>query len=64
VKARMGRPPLAEGKARGVVFTLRISAEEREAFTAAAERTGQPVTQWAREALLLASASPWRLRET
>jgi predicted HicB family RNase H-like nuclease len=59
----MGRPPLAEGKARRIVFTVRISAEEHEAFVAAAERAGQPVTQWAREALLFASASPWRARE-
>jgi predicted HicB family RNase H-like nuclease len=48
----MGRPPLGDGKARDVVFTLRVSPEERAALVAAAEREGKPVTQWARDALL------------
>ena len=48
----MGRPPLAEGKARGIIFTVRVSPEERDTILAAAKRTGQPVTQWARDALL------------
>jgi predicted HicB family RNase H-like nuclease len=58
VKARMGRPPLAEGKAREIVFTLRLSPEERDAIVAAAARMGNPVTQWARGALLAAAAHP------
>jgi uncharacterized protein (DUF1778 family) len=52
VKARMGRPPLAEGKARDIVFTLRLAPDERDAIEAAAERAGKPVTQWARELLI------------
>lgn len=48
----MGRPPLAEGKAREVVFTVRLSQEEREEIAAAAGRDGKAVTQWARAALL------------
>lgn len=55
MKARMGRPPLAEGKVREIVFTVRISAEERDALVAAAHRTGQPVTRWARDSLLRAA---------
>jgi hypothetical protein len=62
-RARIGRPPLAEGKARDIVFTVRVSPEERQAFVAAAERSGQPVTQWARDALVFAAMSPWRARE-
>ena len=58
MKARMGRPPLAEGKARVVVFTLRLSREERDAIVAAVELTGKPPTLWAREVLLAASALP------
>jgi uncharacterized protein (DUF1778 family) len=52
VKAKMGRPKLADGKAREVVFTLRLSPEERAAIEVAAKIAGKPVTQWARSALL------------
>lgn len=52
-----GRPSLAEGTAKVVVFSLKMSAEERAAIGAAAERAGKPVTQWAREALLAAASS-------
>lgn len=61
MKARMGRPPLADGKAKQIVFTLRLSPEERDALTAAAARAGKPVTQWARAALLVASQKEKRL---
>lgn len=54
-RAKMGRPTLPEGKARAVVFTVRLSPEELESLRAAATRLGQPVTQWARESLLAAS---------
>ena len=48
----MGRPPLAEGQAKEVIFTMRLNPEERDAIVAAAKRAGKPVRQWAREALL------------
>jgi uncharacterized protein (DUF1778 family) len=51
-----GRPAFAEGTARTGVFAIRLSDEERAAIEAAAESTGKPVTQWAREALMLAAA--------
>ncbi len=51
----MGRPSLGE-QARAVVFTLRLSEAERAALVAAAERSGKPVTQWARETLLASAA--------
>lgn len=43
------------GTAKVGMFTLRLSAEERAAVIAAAERAGKPVTQWAREAVLEAA---------
>ena len=46
-KVGPGRPAFAEGTARTGVFTIRLSDEER---------AGKPVTQWAREMLLAASA--------
>lgn len=55
-KARMGRPPLGD-RARAAIFTLRLSAEERDALDAAAERAGKPVTKWARDALLMVARS-------
>jgi predicted HicB family RNase H-like nuclease len=53
----MGRPPLAEGRVKGIIFTMRLNPEERDAIVAAAEREGKPVRQWAREALLRAATS-------
>jgi hypothetical protein len=55
-KVGPGRPAFAEGTARTGVFTIRLSDEERAAIKAGAERAGKPVTQWAREMLLAASA--------
>jgi uncharacterized protein (DUF1778 family) len=52
VKPRMGRPPLPRGEARAVVFTLRLTDEERDALDRAAKLAGKPVTQWARETLV------------
>lgn len=63
-KARMGRPPLAEEDVRDVFFKIRISPKERDEITAAAERDGKPVTQWAREILLATASSPWRAKAT
>jgi uncharacterized protein (DUF1778 family) len=52
----MGRPPLLRGTAHTSVFAFKVSEEERAAIDAAAGREGKPVTQWAREALMLAAA--------
>jgi hypothetical protein len=57
VKARIGRPPLADGKAKEVIFTMRLNQEERDAIVAAAERAGKPIRQWARETLVAATGS-------
>jgi predicted HicB family RNase H-like nuclease len=53
-----GRPAFETGKARTGSFTVKVSDDERAEFEAAAARAGKPVTTWAREALLAASASP------
>ena len=52
-----GRPSAKMSTARTEVFTLRLSEEDRDAIDAAATRAGKPVTQWAREALLLAAGA-------
>jgi hypothetical protein len=57
---KMGRPALGE-RARLPAFTIRLSEAERVAVYAAAEREGKPVTQWAREALLIAVRDPVRV---
>jgi hypothetical protein len=54
-KPRMGRPPLPKGKARDIVFTVRMSPAERDEIVQAAKRDGVPATQWARGALLRAA---------
>ena len=48
---------MEKGTARVGVFTIRLSDDERTAIEDAAQRTGKPVTQWAREMLLAATTS-------
>ena len=52
---RRGRPALPPGEAKGSVFTLRLSVEERAELDEIAERLGEPVSQWARDVLLAAA---------
>jgi len=47
VSGRMGRPPLPDGDARDVVFTLRLTAAEKRALEMAAQAAGRPATRWA-----------------
>lgn len=56
-KPKMGRPPLAAGLAKDVVFTLRISEAERDLIAAAAQQAGKAPTRWAREVLLERASS-------
>ena len=49
---RTGRPSLAEGKARGIVFTVRLLLEERRQIDAAAKAKQLKVTDWARKCLI------------
>jgi hypothetical protein len=69
--AKRGRPPLADGKGRDVLFTIRLTRAERAAIAKAAASTGKPETRWARDTLVtlatvqskietfLGSASTW-----
>jgi hypothetical protein len=54
-KRGRGRPALPKGTARMGVFAIRLSDEEREAIDVAAERSGKPITRWARDVLLAAT---------
>ena len=49
-KSRMGRPPLPEGEAREIVFTLRLSGTEHEAVVQAANKRAFPRHSGRREA--------------
>ena len=60
----MGRPPLAAGEAREIVFTLRLTEGERDAIVEAAQRMGEPATRWARSALMAATRSENDTRDT
>lgn len=52
---KMGRPKLPKAEVRNV-FSLRFSTTERRQIEAKAKREGKPVTRWARNTLLDASA--------
>ena len=52
MSAARGRPRLAEGEGRTVVFTLRLTDLEHIDLEIAARLSGQPVTRWARDVLL------------
>ena len=54
-KPKMGRPPLAPGSAREIVFTIRLTEAERDAIVRAAKTSGGAPTKWAREALVAAA---------
>jgi hypothetical protein len=50
--AKRGRPPLAVGAAKDVMFCVRLTPDERAALVAAAALASLPVSEWARRALL------------
>jgi hypothetical protein len=50
-----GRPALPAGKAKASMFAVRLTDAERAAIDDAAKRANQPVTAWARAALLRAA---------
>ena len=57
-RRRMGRPPLAEGKAKGSLLSVRLSPDERRALEGAAGRAGEKLSEWARKRLLAAADDP------
>ena len=48
---RIGRPPLDPSEARGRVFQMRLTDDERESYEAAAKRAGQTLSAWIRDRL-------------
>jgi predicted HicB family RNase H-like nuclease len=53
-KKKMGRPKLPKDEAKKV-FSIRFSKRERDKINHAAKKAGEPVTKWARKALLAAA---------
>jgi hypothetical protein len=53
----MGRPAVA-GKARGAIFSVRLTPEERRIVERAAGRQGRKASEWAREVLALVASLP------
>lgn len=53
----MGRPKLPKGTAKGVLFAVKLAANEAEKINQAIERSGLAKPDWARN-VLLAAAKP------
>jgi uncharacterized protein (DUF1778 family) len=54
-KRGRGRPRINPAEVRTVMFTIRVSLEERELIREAAERDGATASDWARDILLAAA---------
>jgi hypothetical protein len=53
----MGRPPKKPGEAKGVMFCIRLTADEKAKIDAAAGRGGLGSSEWARAVLLSAAST-------
>ena len=53
-KKKIGRPKVSKDEAKKV-FSLRLNKHDRDKIKDAAKRAGEPVTKWARKALLKAA---------
>ena len=58
---RTGRPPKDELDRKGVYIQIRMSAEERAAYKAAANKAGTNTSEWARR--LLSKAAGYKPRK-
>ena len=56
-KRGRGRPPLPEGEGKAGYIGFRVEKEDRERMEAAAESSGQSLSDWARDVLIRASRS-------
>jgi predicted HicB family RNase H-like nuclease len=56
MKTPKGRPPKALDKVLGIRLQMRISAAERKAYEAAADKSGMSMSEWIRETLNKATA--------
>jgi predicted HicB family RNase H-like nuclease len=50
-KRKRGRPPGTTGAGRTALLRVRVSPEERDAWQAAAELEGVPLSEWVRSRL-------------
>jgi hypothetical protein len=57
VKSKGGRPRINPAAAKGSIFPIRLSLEERAAIAAAAERADERDSEWARRVLLAAASA-------
>jgi hypothetical protein len=55
MKSKMGRPPLPKGKAKGVLFAVRLAPNDARRVEGAIKRSGLTKPDWARGALLTAA---------
>ena len=54
-KSRMGRPKLPKGTAKGVLFAVRVGANEADKIQNAIRKSGLTKPDWARNALISAA---------
>ena len=54
-KPKMGRPPMPNGTAKGILFAFRIAKIEADKIQQAIKRSGMEKPEWARRALLSAA---------
>lgn len=57
MKTKMGRPKLPKGTAKGVLFAVKVAANEAEKINQAIKRSGLAKPDWARNALLSAAGN-------
>ncbi|HUA38428.1 MAG TPA: hypothetical protein VMA35_08570 [Candidatus Sulfopaludibacter sp.] len=55
MKTKMGRPKLPKGTAKGVLFAVRVAANEADKIQRAIDKSGLNRPEWARHALLNAA---------
>jgi uncharacterized protein (DUF1778 family) len=53
---KVGRPKLPKGHAKGHMLRMRLNEADRQLFTKAAEKSGQNLSAWIREALRKAAS--------
>ena len=55
MKTKMGRPKLPKGTAKGVLFAVRVAANEADKIQTAIKKSGLTKPDWARNALVNAA---------
>jgi uncharacterized protein (DUF1778 family) len=50
-KAKIGRPKLPKGQAKGRIVPVRFTADDLRAIAAAAKANGQTVSEWVRSTI-------------